>query len=339
LRLLLLILTTKRRLAVLLCVFLVWAPAAYAWSWPVQGPVLKPFAYDEARPYAAGQHRGIDIGADSASTSVVSPAAGTVSFAGTVPTNGKSVTIETADGYSVTLTHLGSIAVSKGATVAEQDTVGTVGPSGTPEVDGPYVHLGIRLTSDPNGYVDPLGLLPPPSESGADESGSTQSQPASTVAASAPPAKRAASAPKRPRAAATGRPNADSGRSRARTHEHELAQRPRSDARTTRSTHRPVRAKEETRPRVGRDGATVRTSSFRRPLAEPAIPEARPSESVRPRRVPSSPLLALLCNWAAALFGLGAVLLARRRRPNAVSAKVLHLPRPKDELRRVTRAA
>ena len=35
-----------------------------------------------------------------------------MSFAGTVPTNGKTVTIETADGYSVTLTHLGSIAVA-----------------------------------------------------------------------------------------------------------------------------------------------------------------------------------------------------------------------------------
>ena len=45
-------------------------------------------------------------------------AAGTVEFAGTVPTSGKSVTIETPDGYSVTLTHLGSILVSKGAPVA-----------------------------------------------------------------------------------------------------------------------------------------------------------------------------------------------------------------------------
>ena len=87
----------------------------------MQGPVLQPFSYDEAHPYAAGQHRGVDIGADAAGEPVVAPAAGTVSFAGTVPTNGKSVTIETADGYSVTLTHLGSIAVAKGATVAEQD--------------------------------------------------------------------------------------------------------------------------------------------------------------------------------------------------------------------------
>ncbi len=85
----------------------------------MQGPVLQGFSYDEAHPYAAGQHRGIDIGADAEGETVVAPAAGTVSFAGTVPTNGKSVTIETADGYSVTLTHLGSIGVTKGASVSE----------------------------------------------------------------------------------------------------------------------------------------------------------------------------------------------------------------------------
>jgi murein DD-endopeptidase MepM/ murein hydrolase activator NlpD len=185
LRFLLLILTTKRRLALLPFAFLVWTPAAYAWSRPVQGPVLQPFAYDEAHPYASGQHRGVDIGAGSAGETVVAPAAGTVSFAGTVPTNGKSVTIETADGYSVTLTHLGSIGVVKDAAVAEQDAVGTVGPSGTPEVDGPYVHLGIRVTADPNGYVDPLGLLPPDTESSATESDSSVSQPSSSSAAPA----------------------------------------------------------------------------------------------------------------------------------------------------------
>ena len=163
----------------------------------MQGPVLQPFAYDEAHPYASGQHRGVDIGAGSAGETVVAPAAGTVSFAGTVPTNGKSVTIETADGYSVTLTHLGSIGVVKGAAVAEQDAVGTVGPSGTPEVDGPYVHLGIRVTADPNGYVDPLGLLPPDPESSATESDSSVSQPSSSSAA--PASKPAPAAPRKRR--------------------------------------------------------------------------------------------------------------------------------------------
>jgi MYXO-CTERM domain-containing protein len=335
----LLILTTTRRLALLLFVFLAWTPAAYAWSWPVQGPVLKPFAYDEAHPYAAGQHRGIDIGADSAGEPVVAPAAGTVSFAGSVPTNGKTVTIETADGYSVTLTHLGSIAVVQGAAIAERDAVGTIGPSGTPEVDGPYVHLGIRLTADPNGYVDPLGLLPPPTETGADASGSTASQPASSGTTSAPPASKPRhSAPRRALPTAT---SARSGRSQVRAHDHQPAKEPRSDVRATRSLHRPVfRAKQDAHPRASRDRVSEQTRSSRRPFVEPAATERGPSAYVAsPRREPSSPLPALVCNWAAALFALGGVLLARRRRSNTVSAKVLHLPLPEDEVRRVSRAA
>ncbi|HZS30734.1 MAG TPA: peptidoglycan DD-metalloendopeptidase family protein [Gaiellaceae bacterium] len=163
-------------MALLVGIFLVWTPIANAWTWPLQGPVLQTFGYDETNPYAAGQHRGIDIGAAASGDPVVAPASGTVSFAGSVPTNGRCVTIETPDGYSVTLTHLGSIAVAKGASVAEGAVVGTVGPSGTPDFAEPYVHLGIRLSADANGYVDPLGLLPaldppPPGEGGASSSG------------------------------------------------------------------------------------------------------------------------------------------------------------------------
>ena len=151
-----------RKLTTTVVIFLVWVPVASAWSWPVQGPVLAPFSYDEAHPYDAGQHRGIDIGASATGDPVIAPASGTVSFAGYVPTSGESLTIETSDGYSVTLTHLGSIGVAEGAAVAEGAVVGTVGPSGTPEEPGPYVHLGIRLTADSLGYLDPVGLLPPP---------------------------------------------------------------------------------------------------------------------------------------------------------------------------------
>src|SRR5205085_7035088 len=79
----------------------------------------------------------------------------------TVPSSGESVTIETQDGYSVTLVHLGSIAAMRGAAIEEGATVGSIGPSGDAEVDVPYVHLGVRVTADPQGYVDPLGLLPP----------------------------------------------------------------------------------------------------------------------------------------------------------------------------------
>jgi len=139
---------------------LVGVPAAGAWTWPVAGPVLAPFTFDPAHPYAGGQHRGVDIGAPTGTT-VVAPAAGQVTFAGTVPASGKSVSILTADAFSVTLTHLGTVEVAKGAVVAEGAPVGTVGPSGTPELDVPYVHLGVRVDANDEGYLDPLGFLPP----------------------------------------------------------------------------------------------------------------------------------------------------------------------------------
>ena len=307
----------------------------------MQGPVLQPFAYDEAHPYASGQHRGVDLGADSGET-VVAPAAGTVSFAGTVPTNGKSVTIETADGYSVTLTHLGSIGVVKGAAVSEQDAVGTVGPSGTPEVDGPYVHLGIRVTADPNGYVDPLGLLPPDAESSATESDSSVSQPSSSSAA--PPASKPAPVAPRKRRAATSHGSRPAARSHARTHPQERVQVPRSKARTSRSSHRPAE----------RDRASEQAGSSRRPVVEPVAPrpigldaghELRsPVPIMQPRRKPSSPMPELVCNGAAAVFALALVLAASRRRrrssgSSTTGAEVLQLPRPAAAHPRVSRAA
>ena len=150
-----------KRLVILLPVLLafqVGVQPALAWTWPVEGPVLRPFILGE-NPYAGGQHRGIDIGAPTG-TSVRAPARGTVSFAGTVPTGGRTLTIRTSDGYSVTLLHLGTIGAVRGASVSEGDPVGTVGPSGVPELPEPYVYLGIRVTSDPNGYVDPVKFLP-----------------------------------------------------------------------------------------------------------------------------------------------------------------------------------
>jgi Peptidase family M23 len=133
---------------------------ALAWAWPVDGPVLRPFVLGDD-PYAGGQHRGVDIGA-TAGASVRAPASGTVSFAGTVPTGGKTVTIQTDDGYAVTLLHLGAFSVSRAAQVREGDFIGAVGPSGEPAEAEPYVYLGIRIAGDPNGYVDPLALLPGP---------------------------------------------------------------------------------------------------------------------------------------------------------------------------------
>src|SRR6478672_1625620 len=154
--------TMRRALIIVCAVALAVVPSAAAWTWPVKGPVLQKFTMGDD-PYAAGQHRGIDIGAP-LGAAVSSAVSGKVSFAGTVPVSGKCVTVQTADGYSVTLTQLGSMSVQRGATVAEGDVLGTIGPSGVVEHDVPYVHLGVRHSEDPNGYVDPLLFLPLQSE-------------------------------------------------------------------------------------------------------------------------------------------------------------------------------
>jgi hypothetical protein len=149
-----------RRFALLpvLLATLLGAPPAHAWTWPLDGPVLKPFQFG-SDPYAAGSHRGLDV-AGPTGTRVLAPASGSVSFAGTVPGGGRTITIQTADGYAVTLLHLGTIGVTRGASVAEGSAVGTAGTSGDPEHGVPYVHLGIRVASDPQGYLDPLAFLP-----------------------------------------------------------------------------------------------------------------------------------------------------------------------------------
>ena len=309
----------------------------------MQGPVLQAFSYDEAHPYAAGQHRGIDIGADAEGETVVAPAEGTVSFAGTVPTSGKSVTIETADGYSVTLTHLGSIGVAKGASVSEGGTVGTIGPSGTPEVDGPYVHLGIRLTTDANGYVDPLGLLPPlptgsttdtdaaASQTSSGSGSSTASGSASSATPPAPPATQSASsqpASSQPASRpASSSPTSTTSHVRTRDagQAGERTSQPRAETRPT--SHAQGRA--ETRPEREATPRTVRpANAARRPVVETAAPAEETrldagheigssvavSRPVPARRPASATPLPLILNGAAAIVAVGAALIAARSR-------------------------
>jgi len=344
-----------RRLTLTALLFLAWTPAAHAWTWPVHGPVLQPFSYDEDHPYEAGQHRGIDIGAGAAGEQVVAPAAGTVSFGGSVPDSGESVTIQTPDGYSVTLTHLGSITVPKGASVAEGAVVGTIGPSGTPEVDGPYVHLGIRLTSDANGYLDPLGLLPSVSAGGLPQGDPPVSQPsASGEAATAPTATpavapepaaatsaasasvRASSVHAAGSSAGTSRARGRAMRSRAAGTAAPALHTPRSSLHELRSGTREQLNAPTSRPRI-----EAPTSPSRRPFVEVAVPAARLRLDVghelgaplqRPQLEQPSQVLPLACNGAAALAALAAAFAAgrsaRRRRAGGTSgAQLLHLPR------------
>ena len=99
---------------------LILIPSALAWTWPVDGAVLRPFSVGPD-PYAGGQHRGVDIAAE-LGRAVLAPAAGTVSFAGAVPGSGHVLTITTADGYAVTLLQLAATRVARGDTVSEGPT-------------------------------------------------------------------------------------------------------------------------------------------------------------------------------------------------------------------------
>src|SRR5919108_2633793 len=112
------------------------APPASAWTWPVDGPVLRPFAFGND-PYAGGQHRGVDIGA-SPDAPVLAPASGQVTFAGSLPRYGETVTIRTVDGYAVTLLHLGALVVSRGASVEEGQPIARVATAGDAEHPEPY---------------------------------------------------------------------------------------------------------------------------------------------------------------------------------------------------------
>jgi murein DD-endopeptidase MepM/ murein hydrolase activator NlpD len=151
--------TTTRTIALILActVALAVVPDSFAWTWPADGPVLRGFSVGD-NPYAGGQHRGIDVAIEG-HRGARAPAGGEVTFAGSVPTHGLTVTIATSDGYKASLTHLGPLLVKKGAMVTEGAAVAEAGPTGEAEHDVPYLHLGIRI-GDGDDYVDPLNLLP-----------------------------------------------------------------------------------------------------------------------------------------------------------------------------------
>lgn len=315
------------------------SPRAGAWAWPVDGPVLRPFV-GEGDPYAGGQHRGIDIGAPTAGD-VRSPASGVVAFAGRLPREGLCLTIRTPDGYSVTLVHLGSIGVSVGTAVEEGEVVGTVGPSGEPEGPEPYLHLGIRLTADPHGYLDPLSLLPPRRfDEPPPPSQSQQQEPPATTSA-APSARvspgRSTVTPKPAQPARPRRVTRAPRTSRAPVRSRAPAPVPRPRAPRSRSgTSRPAPARVSTQPpRVPAPPVTRRTSSASSvpvparptrastrsvPRSGFATPLPEPKRAARRKQLP----LVLMGLVGLALLAAGGVL--RGRAPDAVPAPSVRRP-------------
>jgi hypothetical protein len=109
-------------------------------------------------PFAAGQHRGIEI-LTRARTPVRAACAGRIGFAGRVAAQGPTVA-ETCGALTATYLHLGTLGVRPGAHVDSGQRIGTVGAGGGSR--GPRLYFGVRRTSRRFGYLDPLALLPPP---------------------------------------------------------------------------------------------------------------------------------------------------------------------------------
>lgn len=129
------------------------APAAGLWTWPLAGPILRPFDPPD-NPYGSG-HRGIDIGA-AVGMEVVAPAAGVVSFAGKV---GGQLFLTIAHGGALlsTASWLTDVLVRNGDPVAEGQVVAHSG-WGHAADPLPHLHFSVRLGGV---YVDPLDYLAP----------------------------------------------------------------------------------------------------------------------------------------------------------------------------------
>ncbi|MCC3266462.1 M23 family metallopeptidase [Arthrobacter gengyunqii] len=131
---------------------LAWSAAAYepAWSWPVSPApeVVRGFRPPPQR-WLAG-HRGVDLAAPSG-TQVLSPAAGTVVFAGRV-VNRPVMTVDVGGGLLTSFEPVDA-AASTGDRVAEGELIGVLAESTQGHCAASCLHWGVRLNGE---YVNPL---------------------------------------------------------------------------------------------------------------------------------------------------------------------------------------
>jgi len=118
--------------------------------WPVNGPVTSPFC--EQRAWESC-HPGIDIAA-AEGTPIQAAAAGTVAIAGLEGGYGNYTCIDHGSATTSCYGHQQSISVSVGESVAQGQTIGTVGSTGFST--GPHLHFEVRVNGSP---VDPMGYL------------------------------------------------------------------------------------------------------------------------------------------------------------------------------------
>ncbi|RDE09301.1 peptidoglycan DD-metalloendopeptidase family protein [Pelagibacterium lacus] len=114
--------------------------------WPLSGRVITDFA--------ASRGTGINIESPEG-TAVRAAENGEVIYVGNaVEGYGNLILIKHDNGYVSAYAHLANISVSKGATVARGDSIGTVGMTGS--VNRPQLHFELRRGATP---VDPMPLL------------------------------------------------------------------------------------------------------------------------------------------------------------------------------------
>jgi len=126
---------------------------APTWSWPLSPRPAVLRAFDPpAKPWLSG-HRGVDLEAAQVGAPLISPAAGTVSFVGTV-VDRPVITIDHGNGLRSSFEPVAS-SLAVGSAVAEGDVLGQVqdghcGPA------PPCLHWGVRRGED---YVNPLAFV------------------------------------------------------------------------------------------------------------------------------------------------------------------------------------
>ncbi|MEX2194611.1 MAG: peptidoglycan DD-metalloendopeptidase family protein [Thermoleophilaceae bacterium] len=116
--------------------------------WPVNGPVVSPFGQRWGR-----LHAGIDIAVPSG-TPIRAADSGSVVLAGWTGGYGNYVCIQHTSNLSTCYAHLSSYGTSRGASVRQGQTIGSVGCTG--HCFGDHLHFETRVNGSP---VSPMGYL------------------------------------------------------------------------------------------------------------------------------------------------------------------------------------
>ena len=121
---------------------------------PTEGRISSPFGMRIHPVHKTKKmHKGLDIAAPKG-TPIYPIRPGLVTFSGTQKGYGNIVIVDHGEGMSSRYAHCHRLLVQKGERVTYEDTIATVGKSGT--ATGYHLHLEIRIHNDP---IDPKPII------------------------------------------------------------------------------------------------------------------------------------------------------------------------------------